>query len=149
MCCSSCNQVMLYILSNLFLKRKNEHASHPVKTLKWLPVTEGKLENPSVEVPLLTDKCCSRKTKSYDTPSQAWEIISLVSCVCKRNRKWGLQDKENVKFCVARILSHIGYRAAEIRVRQGCGCGIHVCVGVECLFPSVRAHKYVHTCREE
>jgi len=61
---------MVYILSNLLLKRKNEHTSQPVKTLKWLHATEGKLESPSVEVPLLIDRCCSRKNKSYDTPSE-------------------------------------------------------------------------------
>jgi len=121
----------------------------PVKTLKWLHVTEGKMESPSVEVPLLIDRCCSRKTKSYDTTSRAWEIISLASCVCKLNRKWGLQDKENVKFCVARIVSHIGNKAAELRVPQGCGWGIHVCVWVQCLFPSVRAHMCVYTFRDE
>jgi len=115
MCCSSCNPVMLCILSNLFLTRKNEDASHPVKTLKWLHVTEVKLQSSSVEVPLFIDKFLSRKTKSYDTPYRGWEIISLVSCVCKLNRKWGLQDKENVKFHVAIILRHIGNRAAELR----------------------------------
>jgi len=86
------------------------------------------MESPSVDVPLLIDRCCSRKTKSYDTPSRAWEIITLASCVCKQNRKWSLQDKENVKFCVARILSHIGYRATEFMVPKGCGWGIHVFV---------------------
>jgi len=130
MCCSSCNQVMLYILSNLLLKRKNEHACNSVKTLKWLHFIEGNLESTSVEDYLLIYRCCSRKTKSYDTPSQGWEIISLASCVFKLNRKWGLQDEENVKFHVARILSHIGYRAAELRVLQWCGWGIHVCVCV-------------------